>query len=357
MRISFEASSLKKIKPTGVSRYIENLVGSMLDSFSEDSFSLYYKLSRIKNRNNILQFNRCQTKYYYNYLWPVFKDADIFHGLDGYVPNWKNVKKIVTIHDIASIKLNREKISSQKFMNKKLSNYNEVLKYVDAVVTVSESTKNDVAEYFNYDYKKIFVTHLGVGKNYYPRSVDSVSKILSKFSIDKNYLLFIGDLSARKNTTRMIKAYASSQKCKDMQFVFSGGVSYGGESSLQEIKNLGLERNVKILNYVDNSDLPALYTGASGLVFPTLYEGFGLPILESMACGTPVLTSNVGSAPEIGGKLAIYVDPYDIGAIADGIDALVNRTVGPREDLINHANKFSWSRCAEKTFEVYRGGS
>lgn len=354
MHLAFETSSMKTNKPTGIARYITNLVGNICEQKKkEDTVSLFHKFSRLKNKKEFLQLKNAETRIYYKSIWPFMKNMDIFHGLDGYVPNWKKTIKIVTIHDLAAIKLKDNDLSSETFRLKKFHTYNEVFKYVDAIITVSESTKNDVIEYFNFNADRIFVTHLGLGEQYYARDTESIHQVLSKYSINKNYLLFTGALSGRKNTSRMIQAYARSKNCNDVEFVFSGGVSYKGENSLQEIKNLGLENKVKILNYVDDSDLPALYTGAAGFVFPTLYEGFGLPILEAMACGTPVLTANVGSAPEISGKWAIHVNPYDVNEIAHGIDMLLERPPGFAEDFIRHAKQFTWEQCAKKTLAAY----
>jgi glycosyltransferase involved in cell wall biosynthesis len=354
MHLAFETSSMLTNRPTGIARYITNLIRNIsIQKNHEDYISLFYKLSRFKNRHNLFRLNNTETSFYYNSLWPLKRDADIFHGLDGYVPNWKRTKRLVTIHDLAAIKLNDNDVSSSKFRHRKEQTYTQVFKYVDAIITDSESTKRDIIEFFNFNEDRIYVTHLGVGKEYYARDKESTRQALSKYAINKNYLLFVGGVSSRKNTRRMIQAYARSKNCHDVEFVFAGGVSYQGESTLQEIKKQGLEKRVKILDYVNDADLPALYTGAAGLVFPTLYEGFGLPILEAMACGTPVLTADVGAAPEISDKWAIHVNPYDVDEIAQGIDMLLESPPGSTEDWIRHAKQFTWKSCAKNTLAAY----
>lgn len=354
MNFAFETSSMLTNRRTGIARYITNIIENICENKNtEDTVSLFYKLSRIKNHQNLWQLEDTKTRYYYKSLWPLLKDAEILHGLDGFVPNWRGVKKIVTIHDLAAIKLKNENISSAKFRQRKEQIYKRVFNYVDAIITDSESTKHDIVEFFNFDNNRIYVSHLGVGQEYFARGKETTHKVLSKYSISKNYLLFIGGASTRKNTRRMVQAYARSKSCQDFEFVLAGGISYQGESTLQEIKKLGLEKKVKILDYVDDSDLPALYTGAAGFVFPTLYEGFGLPILEAMACGTPVLTANVGSAPEISGEWAVHVNPYDVDEIAHGIDMLLERSPEFVKGCVTHAKKFTWEKCANKTLATY----
>jgi len=132
----------------------------------------------------------------------------------------------------------------------------------------------------------------------------------NKYGLNKEYLLFIGMISGRKNTHRLIHAYAKSKSIKNVDLVLIGGLGYQHEKTISAIEKHRLHDKVKLLGYVPDKDIPLLYSGALGFVFPTIYEGFGLPILEAMACGTPVLAGCLGSAPEISGGYAVHVDPY-----------------------------------------------
>ena len=127
-----------------------------------------------------------------------------------------------------------------------------------------------------------------------------------------------------------------------------------GEDTLEAIQQCRLGQRVRLLGYVPDKDLPALYAGAACFVFPTLYEGFGMPILEAMAAGTPVLTSTTGAAPEISGGLAVSVDPYDVAAIAEGIDRALETPATVIAQAQEHARAFTWERCASKTLAIYR---
>src|SRR5262249_50257589 len=152
--------------------------------------------------------------------------------------------------------------------------------------------------------------------------------------------LFVGAISGRKNTVRLVQAYAQSRASKEYPLVLVGAMSYRGEDTLEAIQQCRLGERVRLLGYVPDKDLPALYAGAACFVFPTLYEGFGMPILEATASGTPVLTSTTGAAPEVSGGLAVSVDPYDVEAIADGIDRALETPAPAIAQAREHARAF-----------------
>ncbi|HSB35649.1 MAG TPA: glycosyltransferase family 1 protein, partial [Thermoanaerobaculia bacterium] len=174
-----------------------------------------------------------------------------------------------------------------------------------------------------------------------------------KYGLPDDYLLFVGQISGRKNTERLVEAFALSGAGDGFTLVLAGSLGRQAEKTLEAIRRRHLEKKVEILGYVADSELPALYAGAKGFLFPTIYEGFGLPILEAMACGTPVLTSNVGSAPEVSGDRAILVDPYSVGEIARGMEALLRVPACRTDDARRYAQQFTWTRCAEQTLAVY----
>jgi glycosyltransferase involved in cell wall biosynthesis len=354
MRIGFEASSLITDKPAGIARYTTRLIPAILnENTAPNDVVLFYKASRMKYRRHWWRLPGVRTRVYQGSYWPIRKQVDILHGMDGFVPNWKRSKRIITIHDLAAIKLESEHVASQQFQSRKLAMFRQVRDYVDAVITVSEATKQDVIDILNIAPDRIHVAHLGVDAGYAPQDREVIDQVLSKYGIRQEYLLFVGSVSGRKNTARLVDAFAESKASRYLELVLAGAISYRGEDTLEAVKRNHLEERVALLDYVTDSDLPALYSGARGFVFPTLYEGFGLPILEAMACGTPVLTSNLGSAPEIGDKWAILVDPYDTDDIASGIDRLLEYPPEQKESAIAHAGHFTWERCARRTLAVY----
>ncbi len=355
MRIAYETSSLRTDRPTGIVRYAQQLVAAIFHEIApEDNIRFLYKASRIRYRRHWWRQNGVRIQIYHNSCWPIAKQADILHGMDGFVPNWEKSKKLITIHDLAAIKLNDSNVATRKFQARKLRLYEKVAKYVDAVITVSETTKNDVVNMLNINPEKVHVIHLGVEERYFPQEKKMVDVVLKKYGLQDDYLFYVGGISGLKNTERLVEAFARSRANKGLNLVFTGALSYQAEKTLEAIRKNHLENRVIMLGYITDNDLPAVYSGAKGLVFPTLYEGFGLPILEAMACGVPVLTGNAGAAPEISGKWAIHVDPYDVDDIADGIGRLLDFSPRNLQGAIKHARSFSWKKCAKKSLTVYK---
>ena len=169
----------------------------------------------------------------------------------------------------------------------------------------------------------------------------------------KGYLLYLGSLSKRKNLFRLVEGYAKSAARKSYRLVLAGELSWGIESLAQKVQDLGLERDLTLLPYLPEADLPALYQGAVGFLYPTLYEGFGLPVLESMAAGTPILVGNLGAAPETAGGHGVLCDPYEAESIAAGIDQLPAFGADRIEAARTHAQSYSWEKTAAATLALY----
>lgn len=355
MNIAFEISGLSN-QPTGVARYITRLISAMHDICSpDDKVILFQKFSRMLKMENYPQLSELENeKYLTGFFIRAFNRIGLFHGLDGYIPNTIGVSKLVSIHDLAAIKLKGHGISSERFSNKKHAVYKKVFRYVDAILTPSDSTKNDVVEFFSINPSNVYRVYHGVDDRFRPLLENEEITVRKKYNLNSDYLLFVGSLSRRKNTKRLVESFSKTRAKRNVELVLAGSVSYRGEETLAAIREFNVENKVKIINFVDDADLPLLYGAAKGLVFPTLYEGFGFPIVEAMACGIPVLSSRIGSASEIAGEKARYVDPFDVESIADGIDLLVEKPVGTKEQLIAHARQFSWRNCAENTKNIYR---
>lgn len=182
-----------------------------------------------------------------------------------------------------------------------------------------------------------------------------MEKIRKKYGISGDYILFVGTLQPRKNLVRLIEAF-SRLNPKPYTLIIVGKPGWMYEEIYQAPKKFGVEEKVKFLDYVSDEDLPSLYQNARCFVLPSLYEGFGLPVLEAMSYGCPVVTSNTSSLPEAGGEAAIYVDPESVESIKEGILKVLNFTPRARQDLIkkgyDQVKKFSWEKCARETLKV-----
>ena len=190
----------------------------------------------------------------------------------------------------------------------------------------------------------------------------NAEKVKKKYGIRGDYILYVGTLQPRKNLIRLIQAFKNLKsqipnlKIKDLKLVICGKKGWLYEEIFQKVKELGLEKEVIFTGYVPEEDLPALYKGARCFVLVSLYEGFGLPVLEALSVGCPVVLSNVSSLPEVGGKVAVYVDPYDVEDIARGILEILRYDAVTHQSKVEEgkkwARRFSWERCARETLKV-----
>lgn len=261
---------------------------------------------------------------------------------------------VVTIHDLIHFKF-PEYFGRFKVLVAKKVLSNAVYK-AGGIIVISESTKNDLLHMFpNYSLEsKLMVIPQGVSKQFRPESNELISYFKKKNNLGR-YLLYIGNRKPHKNLTRLVKAYSLLLKEKpDLQLVVCGQ-RFKELDEVDSLKyNLKLPNLIELSN-INDAELLCLYSGAEAFVFPSLYEGFGLPPLEAMACGTPVVVSNTSSLPEVVGDAGIYVNPYNVEDIANGIyKVLTDRNL--QNDLSNkgleRAKHFTWENTAKDTFKV-----
>jgi len=229
----------------------------------------------------------------------------------------------------------------------------------DAVITISNCSKNDIARYLPVPKEKIFVTPISNSPAYRPLPAEAVQPVLDKLHIPTPYILFVGSLEPRKNLLHLLQAYAQLRHHHPhYHLVIVGARNFWKNAPVVEtVDALDLKDWVHFTGFVPEEDLPALYNGAHLFVFPSLYEGFGLPPLEAMACGTPVVTSNSSSLPEVVGDAAVTVDPYDVAAIAAAMASVLADpalAADLRQRGLTRAGQFSWERMAQETIKVYQ---
>ncbi len=281
------------------------------------------------------------------------RKIDIFHFTNpiNYVEG--PFKKVVTIHDLAPLHdASWSKLSSGKLFKDKLKQ----IVSADAIIAVSQFTKHDIIAKLGIDAKKITVIYEGVGNEFYP-DVDetAVTRVVGR----GRYLLCVGQLQPRKNNLNLIRAFSSiAAEFPDTKLVFVGGsVSSEYLQSLHTMVNAGgISSSVVFTGAIETNLLRKLYTRAEGLVYPSFFEGFGLPLLEAFQCGIPVITSNTSSLPEVAGSAGIFVDPHSSESIADAMRTLLTDDVlgkKLRAAIPAHLQKFSWEKAAKQTLNVY----
>jgi glycosyltransferase involved in cell wall biosynthesis len=227
------------------------------------------------------------------------------------------------------------------------------------IIAVSENTKKDILNFFPFlEEKKIRVIYEAADDHF---TVIQDEKILAgcrqQYHLPPEFILCVGTLEPRKNLVTLLNAFSNVSQKKDIPLVITGKKGWKYKEIFKTFSNLRLEKKVFFTGYVYQEDLPALYNLATVFVYPSIYEGFGLPPLEAMQCGCPVITSNVSSLPEIVGDAAIKVNPFSVKALEEAIYKLVSNPE-LRKDYIHtglkQAEKFSWDKCAQETFQVYQ---
>jgi glycosyltransferase involved in cell wall biosynthesis len=285
------------------------------------------------------------------------KKLDLVHDPYGIGPlSFKMpFKKVITIHDLTPT-LFPHTFSSMAVVSHKLL-LPRTLKTADKIITDSNSTKNDLINYFNIPEEKIRVILLAADEKFKPLSNKEIKEAKQKYSLNFPFILYVGTLEPRKNIPSLIKAFYKLKK-KNLQYklVIAGKRGWKYKEIFETIDKLNLQNDVVFTGYVSDEDLPALYNAADLFVYPSIYEGFGLPPLEAMACGTPAITSNTSSLPEVVGDAGIMVDPPDVDGLADAMYEVLTKE-GLRANMIKkgleRAKTFSWEKCARETLEVY----
>ncbi len=279
------------------------------------------------------------------------------------LPLKKLKQTVVTIHDV--IPLVFPENFPAGFKGKIKFNLQKIaLKNVKAVITDSENSKKDIFKYLNYPKERIFVVPLAQDKEFKViKEKNLLDRIQKKYQLSEEFLLYVGDVNYNKNVLGLIKAFAEFKKDhKNFKLVLVGKAFQ--DKSLKETKeiiqlidSLKLGREIIKLGWVPVEDLVVIYNLARVYCQPSFYEGFGLPVLEAMACGTPVVASEASSLPEICGEAALMVDPHDIQSLCKGLKSIVDNpstALMLKQKGLKQSEKFSWSKTALKTYEIYQ---
>ena len=235
-----------------------------------------------------------------------------------------------------------------------------VRRKADLALVPSLAVKGDVVQRLGLPEDRVVVTSEGCEPRFRPAGPASLGGVAARYGLPARYVLAVGTLEPRKNLTTLLHAFARLRQGGDvdpgLQLVLAGARGWLDGPIFRTVRALGLEQTVRFPGFIDDDDLPAVYSGAALFVFPSLYEGFGLPLLEAMACGVPVITSNVASMPEVAGDAALLVDPRDAGGLAAAIArALRDRKLRARLRAagLARAGQFSWETAARRTLDAY----
>lgn len=289
------------------------------------------------------------------------QQTDVYHGVCNFeLPVRKVCRYVVTIHDLVPLFFPhsvpwKHRLFFHLFMKRAAHT-------ADKIITDSEHSKADIVRHLGVSAEKIRVIYLG----YTPRQLDvqDVTKqqaVFKRYHLSQPYLLFVGVIEPKKNLTRVVTAFAQLKQMPGINpaltFVIAGGKGWFYDNLERTVRDLHLEQQVLFPGFIAEEDLPYMYAGAEAFVFPSIYEGFGLPVIEAMSYGVPVVTSNVSSLPEIAGNAGILVSPERPEAIRDGLAEVLlapQKKEQMRQAGRRQAQRFSWTHTADETFQVYQ---
>ncbi len=354
MKIAFDGTVLHGRK-SGVGYYCEELLRAMLAADHHDQFFVFSHQQLhldFPSANGNLKFTntvRCPIRaFYLHALLPRILDTvqpDLCHYTNFLAPISESRPYVVTIHDMGLEVLRHAHPLAKRLYTKRLIPH--VAHKARLIITNSEYSKWEIVRYLGIPEDRIRVTPLAASPQFMPTP---------NRNVDRPYFLYVGNLEPRKNVERLIQAFARMPG-KDHQLVIAGNRWYHGDAPEEKARSLGLDGRVKFMGYVPREDLPGLFGGATACVYPSLLEGFGLPVVEAMACGTPVITSNNSSMKEVAGDAAFLIDPRDVRQLTEALVTLAENA-GLRDDLsrkgLTRASQFSWDKTAALTLQAYR---
>lgn len=383
MRIGIDARSIlnpEKGDAIGVGHYTYQLIRHLLKNDTENEYVIFFDF-RVREKD-IKKFTKpnVQIKFYpfsdyKKYLPGAYNEIlgtatlqkeklDVLHTTSSYnrIPMSYSGKTIVTFHDMAIFNIPQYLPAVKRTRDRVINNL--MARKADKIIAVSESLKNDVKKFLNVSDEKISVIYSGLDERFFTQPNVDENKILGKYGINKKYILFLGTIEPSKNISRLLEAFSIfKQKQKknsnkfDYQLVLAGKRGWLSQEYQQIIKDLGLAKDVVFTGYVVGDELVPLFHGAEFFVMPSLYEGFGMTVLEAFATQTPAIISKVASLPELAGDASYFINPLNTEELAEAITLFAgdeNLRGQYRAKGLEQAKKFNWDKTALETLKIYK---
>jgi len=365
MRIGVDSRPLREKQTSGIPMYVRTLLKELAQIDLENEYILYSHKDFAFDLPSAKWKKRSGAKTRYGSVWMqaelpfwVKEDSiDLFWGTQHILPLMmpSRIKAVLTVHDLVHYIFPKTMKPLNLLINKMI--IPPSIHRTDAVVAISNWTLSDVRKYLNPQNKIMEVVHLGVGNPFHPRNAqESKEAMKKKFGIPNDFLLTVGTFEPRKNIAGIINAFSLIASKIPHDLVVVGQHGWKNRHVVRQIELSDIRRRIHMVGYLSDEILPVMYSAADVFVFPSLYEGFGLPPLEAMACAVPVVASNVSSIPEIVGKAALLVDPHNPVEIADGILKIINNS-SVRFELIgrglHQASTFTWGGTARRMLEIF----
>lgn len=364
MRIGIDAR-LVYYSQAGIGQYILHLVNGLAKIDAENEYVL---LQSRKDETTILE----QPNFRRVSLWTpshhrleryslnvelMRLGLDVLHSPDFIPPHRPSCRSVITIHDLAFLLY-------PHFLTKESARYyghiDEAVRWTDHIIAVSHATKRDTIQHLGVPEDKITVVHEAASPVFRPVDRDAArAQVRDRHGIDAPFVLFVSTIEPRKNVPTLMRAVWQLIECykDDVHLVLAGGKGWLYEDAFGVVDELGMDDHVHFVGRVTSEELLYLYNAAEVLAHPAFYEGFGLPPLEAMACGLPVIASNVASLPEVVGDAGLLIDPHDVDELTVAMWRVRNDGDLRREMTekgLRQATRFSWERAARETLEIYR---
>lgn len=355
MRVLLDATAAARPRRSGIGRYLVELIAALNALPEPPEIRLGLRLSKRRGRRH-LPPQRSRVRWLDDRLDRLLlRGYDVFHGPDARLTTARGMPRVATLHDLFSDQ--RDDLASPRFREKKLAQYQRLAEQADRILCVSAATREAFTTRFPAAAERCEVVHHGVAPMFRPPGADAVQAVRARLGLLRPFVLFVGLLSTRKNLGLLQRAFdAWSVHDPDLELVLVGEPSHGHAEIAKVRQSLRAAARIRELPFVEDNELPALYGAAEAFVFPSLAEGFGLPVLEALACGTPVLASDLPVLREVGGPHVRYAPPDSVDAWVAGLADL--RRSGPDRgdagDGTGWARRFTWEDCAARTRAAYQ---
>ncbi|HLF25223.1 MAG TPA: glycosyltransferase family 1 protein [Anaerolineae bacterium] len=367
MRVCIDVSAAVH-RRAGLGRYAQELTAALVEQAAHDYLAFYHqrgaahlvppidRLPRLTTALNVRPWRLRTALAYFTGVGmdALFPGVDVFHATEHLLPRLRRIRSVFTLHDlIFQFDPGSHKPLNLAFLKTLVPRF---LRAANAIITVSECTKRDAIRLYRVPPDKIRVIYEGVDPRFKP--IDEAARLDAvryRYGLPDRFILHVGTLEPRKNLPLLFEALPALATVHG-PLVIAGQKGWLYEPIFARVRELGLQKRVVFTGYVSDEDLPALLSAASVLVMPSKYEGFGLPVLEAMACGTPVIASNTSSLPEVGGAAALYAPPDDPRQWVEALTQVLNDVglrMGLREKGLRQAAKFRWHVAARQTAKVY----
>lgn len=365
MKIGFDAKRAFSNR-SGLGNYSRNILNALLQYYPEHTYYLFTPKSKqglysaTKNQKLIEPQKAWQ---YFSSFWrsahissEVSKhNIELYHGLSHELPmgiEKSRAKSVVTIHDLIFLRYPNFYKKTDRIIYKK--KFKQACMRADKIIAISQQTKQDIVSFFNIDAQKIDVVYQPINAQYFNKVLtNKTEEVRAKYALPEQFMLYVGTIEERKNLLSVVQAL-DIKKINYPLIVIGKPTLY--KEKVKKYMTKAKLRNIVFLNNVSNNDLHAIYSMSKFVVYPSVFEGFGLPVVEAHACGTPVITSNLSSLPEAGGKAAVLINPN----LPDEIGEAMLQLIGNEEfyelkkkQSVENANRFTYEKAAKNIFDIY----